>query len=101
MDSAPARIVIRACVVDIDGCPHRRHVKIGEDFCDIVLKHVFNPTLHPAKYDHIYIPADCDSLKPLKRWFILDLNVSEPLSREDVLQLPNQVYPASQQSGKL
>lgn len=101
MDSRPTRIVIYVCVIDIDGCPQRRHVKIGEDFCDLVLKRAFNPTLHPAKYDHIHIPADFDSLEPLKRWFILDLNVTEPLSREDVLQLPHQVYLASQQSGKL
>lgn len=101
MDSASTIIVIYACVIDIDGCPQRRHVKIGEDFCDIVLKRAFNPTFHPAKYDHIHIPDNFDSLKPLKRWFVLDLNVTEPLSREDVLQLPYQVYLASQQSGKL
>jgi methylsterol monooxygenase len=101
MDPHPTRIIIYACVTDIDGFPQRRHVKIGGDFCEIVLNRAFNPTLHPSGYDHIHIPADFDSQKPLKRWFILDLDVTQPLNQEDVLQLPHQVYLASQQSGKL
>ncbi|CDM38343.1 hypothetical protein PROQFM164_S11g000046 [Penicillium roqueforti FM164] len=86
----PTRIVIYACITDIDGCPQRRHVEIGEDFCENILNRAFNPTLHPAGYDHIHIPADFDSPDPLKRWFILDLGVNEPLNQEDVLQLPHQ-----------
>lgn len=101
MDPHPTRIIIYACVTDIDGCPQRRHVKIGEDFCAAMFNRAFNPTLHPAGYDHIHIPADFDSQKPLKRWFILDLDVVKQLGKEDVLQLPHQVYLASQQNGKL
>ncbi|KAJ5816133.1 hypothetical protein N7447_008366 [Penicillium robsamsonii] len=101
MDFHPTRIVIYACVTDIDGFPQRRHVKIGNEFCESILNRAFNSTLHPAGYDHIHIPADFDSLEPLKRWFILDLVVTEPLSQEDVLHLPHQVYLASQRSGKL
>lgn len=101
MEPHPTRIIIYACVTDIDGCPQRRHVKIGEEFCETVLNRAFHPTLHPAGYDHIHIPADFDSPKPLKRWFILDLEVTQLLNQEDVLQLPHQVYLASQQSGKL
>ena len=97
----PSRVVIYACITDIDGCPQRRHVEIGEDFCENILNRAFNPTLHPAGYDHIHIPADFDSPDPLKRWFILDLGVTEPLKQEDVLQLPHQVYLASQQNGNL
>jgi methylsterol monooxygenase len=66
-----------------------------------MLNRPFSPTLHPAGYDHVHIPADFDSLKPLKRWFIVDLDVVQPLNQEDVLQLPHQVYLASQQNGKL
>jgi methylsterol monooxygenase len=66
-----------------------------------MLNRAFNPTLHLAGYDHVHIPADFDSQKPLKRWFILDLDVVQQLDKEDVRQLPHQVYIASQQNGKL
>lgn len=89
MEPHPTRIIIYACVTDIDGCPQRRHVKIREDFCASMLNRVFNPTLHLAGYDHVYIPADFDSQKPLKRWFIVNLDVVQPLNQEDVLQLPH------------
>jgi methylsterol monooxygenase len=46
-------------------------------------------------------PADFDSPKPIKRWFILDVDVAQPLKKEDVLQPPHQVYLATQQNGKL
>ena len=101
MGPSPARITIYARVTDIDGCPQRRHVTIGEDFCENILNRAFRPQLHPAGYDHVHIPADFDSQKPIRRWFILDLNVVEPLYKDAVLQLPHQVYLASRQSGKL
>ena len=101
MDAHPTRIVIYACVTDIDGCPQSRHVKIGEAFCENVLNRAFNPSLHPAGYDHTHIPADFDSPKPLRRWFILDLDVLQPLNKEDTLKLPHQVFLATRQSGKL
>lgn len=101
MAPRPAKIIIYACVTDIDGCPRRRHVKIGENYCETILNRSLKPTLLPAGYDHIHIPADFDSQNPLKRWFILDLDVTQPLNQEDVLQIPHQVYLASQQSGKL
>lgn len=100
MNSHPTRIAVYACVTDIDGCPQRRHVKLGEAFCRDILNRAFNATLHPAGYDHIHIPPDFDSSNPLKRWFILDLDVTQPLSKEDVLQLPHQVYLASHQGDK-
>ena len=61
----------------------------------------FRSELHPAGYDHVHIPADFDSEKPLKRWFILDANVTQRLSRDAVSQIPHQVYLASQRKGKL
>ena len=94
MDIHATRIIIYTCA-------QRRHVKIGEDFCAAILNREFNPTLHPAGYDRIHIPADFDSQKPLKRWFILDLGVVQQLDKEDVLQLPHQVYLASKHDGKL
>jgi methylsterol monooxygenase len=98
---APTRIIIYACVTDIDGCPQRRHVKIGEAFCERILNRALSPTLHPAGYDHIHIPADFDSQDSLKRWFILDLDVTQQLDQKDVLNIPHKVYLASQQNGEL
>lgn len=97
----PIRIIIYACVTDIDGCAQRRHVKLGEDFCSTTLHRPFNPTLRPAGYDHVHIPGDFDSEQPLKRWFIVDLHVTQPLDKEAVSLLPHQVYLASRQNGKL
>lgn len=35
-------------------------VRAGEDFCPIILNRAFNPTLPPAPYDNIHIPAGFD-----------------------------------------
>lgn len=61
----------------------------------------FRSTLDPTGYDHVHIPADFDSEKPIKRWFILDWNVTQVLSRDAVSEIPHQVYLASRQNGKL
>lgn len=100
MDSHPTRIAIYACVIDITRCPQRGHITLGEAFCGIVLGREFHFKLHPAGYDHVHIPADFDSLEPLKRWFILDVDVIQPLSKEEVLQLPHPMYLASQGDDK-
>lgn len=101
MDAHPTRIVIYACVTDIDGWPQSRYVKIAGAFCENVLNRAFNHTLNPEGYDHIHIPGDFDSLQPLRRWFILDLDVIQRLDKEDVLRLPHQVFLATRQSGEL
>lgn len=101
MDPNPTRVVIYSCVTDIDGCPQRCHVKIAESFCENILNRAFNNILDPDGYDHVHIPADFDSPQPIKTWFILSLDVTQPQKKEDVLQLPHQVYFATQQSGKL
>lgn len=101
MESVPKRICVYTHVTDIDGHPQRRHTKIGEDFCQTVLGRPFNSTLNPSNYDHIHIPGDFDSSEPLKRWFILDLDVIQRLSKEQVLQLAHEVYVASKQNGEL
>ncbi|CAG8941403.1 unnamed protein product [Penicillium salamii] len=98
MDST--RVIIYACVTDIDGCPQRRHLQLGEDV-STMLGRPFRSTLDPAGYDHVHIPADFDSEKPIKRWFILDWNVTQVLSRDAVSEIPHQVYLASRQNGKL
>lgn len=88
MDPNPTRVVIYSCVTDIDGCPQRCHVKIAESFCENILNRAFNNILDPDGYDHVHIPADFDSPQPIKTWFILSLDVTQPLKKEDVCNFP-------------
>ncbi|KAJ5348205.1 hypothetical protein MYU51_011051 [Penicillium brevicompactum] len=96
----PTRVIIYACVTDIVGSPQRRHLRLGEDLC-MMMNRPFQAALSPAGYDHVHIPADFDSENPIRRWFIVDLNVTQALSREEVSHIPHQVYLASRQNGKL
>ncbi|KAJ0419686.1 hypothetical protein BJY00DRAFT_285740 [Aspergillus carlsbadensis] len=100
MDQEPLRAVVYANVTDIPGNPQRRHNTLSEAFCEHVLNREFCMTYEPSCYDHVHIPPDFDSHNPLKRWFIIDLNVKEPLSRESVVQIPHLVYLASYQQDK-
>ncbi|KAL4901055.1 hypothetical protein BDW74DRAFT_182156 [Aspergillus multicolor] len=90
------RVLVYARVSDIPGHPQARHLTLGS----LVSRHLgrdFNANIRPPIYDHVHIPADFDSEKPLERWFIFDLNVREALPRSDLLQLPHLVYFASRQ----
>lgn len=89
------RAVVYANVTDIPGNPQRRPDTLAEAFCSQVLGREFNPTLQPSSYDHVHIPAEFDSDQPLKRWFIIDINVKEQLTTESVKRIPHQVYLAS------
>jgi methylsterol monooxygenase len=91
------RIIIYVCVADIPGNPQRRHIALGDAVCRDLLNRKFHAALHPAVYDHVHIPPDFDSVIPLKRWFIFDLNVRETLSYNDVARMPHLVYLASRQ----
>ncbi|KAB8076362.1 hypothetical protein BDV29DRAFT_170110, partial [Aspergillus leporis] len=96
----PMRVIISACVTDIGGHPQRRHNTLGTAFCEEVLNREFFATLQPAGYDHVHIPADFDAVKPVKRWFVFDLNVRGELGAADVAQIPHRVYLASRQGDK-
>lgn len=100
MGSEPTRVAIYATVTDIAGCPQRRHVQISQQFCKYINRK-FHPDLDPTLYDHVHIPADFDTPEPLRRWFILDLNVTRALDNEEVRKLPHQVYLATRRGDKL
>lgn len=93
--------MIYTCVTDIAGDPQRRHNSLGETFCKQVLGRPFHAELQPCCYDHVHIPADFDSDRPLKRWFIFDLGVQQQLPAEAVAQIPHSVYLASCQDDEL
>jgi methylsterol monooxygenase len=101
MDGCAARVVIWTCVTDIPGVPQGRHHALAQAFCAKHLQRDFNWKLQASGYDHVHIPGDFDSDQPLKRWFILDLNVTGELGKEDVLRIPHQVFLASYQTKEL
>ncbi|KAF7587766.1 hypothetical protein BBP40_006726 [Aspergillus hancockii] len=96
----PMRVIVSACVTDIAGPPQGRHNTLGKAFCEEVLNREFLAPLQPTGYDHVHIPADFDTTKPVKRWFIFDLNVRGELDAAEVAQIPHRVYLASRQGDK-
>ena len=95
----PQRVIVYARVSDVPGNPQRRHITLRDLLCREVFNQDFHPQLQVTGYDHVHIPADFDSAKPLKRWFIFDLNVVTELAAEDVARIPHQVFLASRQAG--
>lgn len=100
IDSAPTRIIIRACVTDIPGELGRRPNTLGEIFCSNVLHRDFNGDIKPSGFDSVHIPPGFESLQPIKRWFVCDLNVVSELGKEELLAIPHLVYHASLIDGK-
>jgi len=102
MDSSTQmRAIIFVCVTDLPGEPLRRHTTLGEIFCSEVLHRPLNTQLHPSGYDGMIILEGFDSDKPVRRWFIYDLNVKGPLSQEElVAMIPHKVFLASRECGK-
>lgn len=93
------RVIVYTRVSDIPGNPQRRHITLGDLLCREVLNQDFHPQLQLNGYDHVHIPADFDTDRPVKRWFVFDLNVVTELAPEDVAQIPHQVFLASRQEG--
>lgn len=95
-----ARVVLYVCVTDLPGCPQDRHNFLGRLFCDQILKRGFNNTIQRLSYDYMHMPPNFDTDKPVRKWFICDLNVNCPLSKKEVLSLPHAVYYVSRQTDK-
>lgn len=91
------RVLLRVCVTDIPGCNQKRFHALGNDFCQYHLGRNIRDRPSLSGYDHPHIPGDFDSDKPLKRWFVYDFNVKGPLTKEQTLVLPHDVYIASRQ----
>jgi hypothetical protein len=97
MEARPKRVLLYVCLTDMPGNPQARHTMLGNAFCRFIIQRDFQQQPEPSGYDHIHIPPDFDSIKPLKRWFILDLGVVETLDETQVSQIPHKVYLASHQ----
>ncbi|KAH8698129.1 hypothetical protein GQ44DRAFT_718427 [Phaeosphaeriaceae sp. PMI808] len=92
--STPTRIIIKACVTDIPGDVCRRPITLGEIFCHKVLNRQLNTRIQESGFDAIHIPGGFDSKRPLRRWFIYDLNVVEELGKDELNTISHSVYQA-------
>ncbi|KAL4951903.1 hypothetical protein BDW69DRAFT_201135 [Aspergillus filifer] len=97
MTDSSTRVIIYSRATDIPGVPERRFITLGEIFCEEVLGRELHWVINPSSYDFVHIPPGFDSKDSIKRWFIMDLNVREELSRVDLQHLPHLVYLASWQ----
>ncbi|KAF2865504.1 hypothetical protein BDV95DRAFT_254538 [Massariosphaeria phaeospora] len=91
-----SRIIVRARITDIPGELCRRPITLGEIFCTEILGRSFNTKVSASTFDAVHIPHGFDSDKPVKRWFIYDLNVACNLEEQELLaSIPHHVYQAS------
>ncbi len=100
INSAQTRVFIRACVTDIPGEMSRRPNTLGQIFCSEVLHRDFNKDIKLSGFDSVHIPPGFESLQPIKRWFVCDLNVVSELGKEELLAIPHLVYHASLINGR-
>jgi adenylate cyclase len=91
------RVLLRVRVTDIPGPNQKRFHKLGNDFSQHQFERNIQDKPSLLGYDHPHIPGDFDSDQPSKRWFIYDFNVKGPLTKEQTLALPHEVYVASRQ----
>ncbi|KIW05860.1 uncharacterized protein PV09_03063 [Verruconis gallopava] len=94
------RVVLQVCVTDLPGSPQNRHNVLGNAFCKQILKRDFNSQIQAPSYDFMHIPPNFDTEKPVRRWFICDLNVNRRLNKEQVLELPHSVYSVSRRNNE-
>ncbi|OAL56912.1 hypothetical protein IQ07DRAFT_582200 [Pyrenochaeta sp. DS3sAY3a] len=93
----PRRVLLLAFVTDIPGSKQKRFHTLGNDFSQFQLKRSIRDEPSLSGYDHPHIPGDFDSETALKRWFIYDFNVKGPLTKEQTLAVPHEVFIASRQ----
>lgn len=96
---AEIRVIIHARVNDIPGEKGRRYLTLAEIFSTKVLGRPFRREIKPEGYDGSIIPPDFDSEKPLKRWFIYDLNVKGTKTKPELAVTPHKVYLACLRDG--
>jgi hypothetical protein len=97
--STEMRVIIRACVTDIPGEPRGRYTALGNMFCIQFLGRPLNARPNPSCYGGVYMLDGFDSDKPVKRWFIYDINVKCPYTQEKLpLNVTHKVFLASKQT---
>jgi hypothetical protein len=89
------RVLLRVCVTDIPGSNQKRFHTLGNDLSQHHFQRNIQDIPSVSGYDRPHIPGDFDFDKPLKRWIIYDFNVEDPLTKEQTLALPYDIYIAS------
>lgn len=98
--STEMRVIIRVCVTDIPGNPLARFLTLGDIFCKQYFHRPLNSIPNTKVYDGMVILDGFDSGKPVNRWFIYDINVKGPRSRQElVAEVPHRVFLARNDKG--
>ena len=94
----PTRVVTRAYVPDILGKPRQNPLGLGQIYCRHILQRDFRPEADSSGYcDSFHALLRHDSTEAVLAWFLYDMDVREPFSKEEISRLPHEVYLASKQ----
>ena len=99
--SGETRIIVKAYITDLPGTPQERHRSLGDLICQQLLGRKINVSFKDSTYDHIHIPGDFDSDRPVHKYFIYDLNITRALEKEELLQIPHLVYSINRNNDKV
>ena len=84
------RVVIGVVVTDTPGEPLRRHTTLGEDFCQQTLHRQFRAQ-PDGVHDGVSVPDGFEKKEAVKRWFVYDLDVTESLDQDQLMEIPHLV----------
>ncbi|KAG4439251.1 hypothetical protein IFR05_005289 [Cadophora sp. M221] len=74
-----------------------RVTRLAQDFSEQVRHRPFDNNLNAECHDSEHLLPNFDSENAVRAWFLINFNVKGPLSKEEVLALPHEVYHASRQ----
>jgi hypothetical protein len=69
--NSQVRVVVKFLSDNVPGEPIRRHLRLTDDFCSMVLGREFN-----KETDYIHIPGQFD-MEHQQCWMVLDINVKK------------------------
>src|ERR1700709_232454 len=95
MDTNPLRVIIRVHVMDIPSERNARVRCLGNNFCQQILCLEMNHNLEAECHDAEHCLPNFDSNHDIKEWFLYDFNVTGPLDKAEVINIPLRVYYAT------
>ena len=80
---------------DIPGDCLARPFTVGEHFCrNVLIRPLRDKEDGDNGFDAVHIPPSFDSNQNVKIWFMLDIGVQGPISREQLPHIPLRAYVA-------
>lgn len=70
---------------------------LGDSFCEQVLGRKMNHDIQAKCHDADHCLPNFDSENDVKAWFLYDFNVTRPLDKLEVIEIPHRVYHATRQ----